>query len=404
VRPQGNCGYIPATPASGYAWPSFLNSLAGGTQITLAGTASYLTGSAQSLGCPTGGVVVTSVTVGKPGPTPTPNPSSTPSPAPSPTSTPITGGNTLPWVYSEIWSPTSPFRTSVAQQKAQGATVVPQQYMNSLWSQSIAGNGTYAGSPIYVAKTSDPLLTTTCTDFGGNCDAKNVQIHVPAYAVAQKAADGHIVVIDQNSGSGPIEIDCWQASVSGSHFYCAWAGTYALNGPGTSENGSEGIHGGMAMSTVFTSGAELINGHIDHALGMNTSCLNNPMVYPADTTFGSDQTCDSSTNPPHYGNLMHLLWTPAHIASSSYSAPCKVILTALANYGAYLNDTGNNGLQLNTASDLSYTANPATAGQDPWPGIQSQLNSAGDGSGSNWNSCLNRLQSSDLELIQIAHS
>jgi hypothetical protein len=319
---------------------------------------------------------------------------STPSPSPS-------HGDVMPWVYSELWSSSSPFKTTVAAQKANGATVVPHQYMDSLWNQGIAGNGTAQGIPIYVASSTDPLLTAVCTLYGGNCNAKNVRIHVPTYATAQQSPDGHIVIIDENSPNGKIEIDCWQASISGGNFQCSWAGAYKLGTSGVSEDGSEGIHGGMAVSTVYISGQELVNGHIDHALGMATSCLNNATIYPADTSIGTDTSCDNTVNPPHYGNLVHLLWSATQIENSAYSAPCKVVLTALATYGAYLDDTGNNGLQVNVQNELSYTANPRTKSLDPWPGIQSVLNAGGDGTQENWWSCFNRVQSSDFELIEM---
>jgi hypothetical protein len=99
---------------------------------------------------------------------------------------------------------------------------------------------------------------------------------------------------------------------------------------------------------------------------------------------------------------MHLLWSSSQIQGSSYSAPCKVVLTALATYGAYLSDTGDEGLQIHVNNELSYTANPAAADQDPWPGIQSKINAAGDGFSNRWYSCLQRLSSQDFELLEIA--
>jgi hypothetical protein len=83
-----------------------------------------------------------------------------------------------------------------------------------------------------------------------------------------------------------------------------------------------------------------------------------------------------------------------------------VILTALATYGAYLDDTGNNGLQFESDNYLAYVSNPVTASQDPWPGLQAKMTAAGDGSGSgdngSWRSCLNRVSSGDFEMLEIA--
>jgi hypothetical protein len=310
------------------------------------------------------------------------------------------GASILPWVYSELWSDASPFRKTVAQQKAAGVTVVDHAYMDTLWNQGIATDPTASVVPIYVARPSDPLLKTVCTGYGGNCDAKDVLIHVPVYTVAQQAGDGHVTVIDEHAPSGRIEVDCWQTVISGTTFSCTWAGLYALGGLGL-DNGGEGVHGGMAVSTVFLTAQELINGHIDHPLGIDTHCLNDPMLFPSNINSMTDTTCDGSRNPPHYGNLVHLLLSAGQIAHSAYSAPCKVVLTALATYGAYLDDTGNNGLEIHVQNELSYTANPETRPQDPWPGIQAQLDAAGDGSESRWKSCLNRLKSSDFELLEI---
>lgn len=320
-----------------------------------------------------------------------------------PTAAPPLGpdaGNTLPWVYSELWSPSSPFRKTVAIQKAIGVTVLDHAYMDALWNQGIAANKTADVLPIFVAQPSDPLLRVTCTSYGGNCNAKNVAVHVPAYAVAQQASDGHLTVIDRNAPSGPLELDCWQTVITRGRLACSWAGIFTLGGTAL-DAGGESIHAGMAATSVFLVGQEIVNGHIDHALALNAVCLNDPMVYPANTHAQTDKGCDTSRNPPHYGNLVHLLLTPDQIASSAYSAPCKTILTALAVYGAYLDDTGASGLQLHTQNELSYSANPAGQSSDPWPAIQAQLNAAGDGSGTHWMSCLNRLHASDFELLEL---
>jgi hypothetical protein len=309
-------------------------------------------------------------------------------------------GNTLPWVYTELWSPSSPFRKTVSIQKAIGATVLDHKYMDALWNQGIATNKTADVMPIYLAQKSDPLLRTVCTNYGGNCNAKNVEVHVPAYAVAQQAVDGHLTVIDQYAPSGPIEVDCWQTVIARSRLACSWAGVFALGGTAL-DAGGEGIHAGMAVTAVFLVGQEIVNGHIDHALAINAACLNDPMVFPSNTRGQTDTSCDKSRNPPHYGDLVHLLLAPEQIASSAYSAPCKTILTALALYGAYLDDTGDNGLQLHAQNELSYTANPATRSANPWPAIQAQLDAAGDGSGTHWMSCLNRLHASDFELLEL---
>jgi len=97
--------------------------------------------------------------------------------------------------------------------------------------------------------------------------------------------------------------------------------------------------------------------------------------------------------------MAHLLWTPAQISASPYSAECKTVLTALATYGAYTYDTGNYGLALLAQHQLSYTA---VGKVSPWATtIIPDLVAAGDATGTYWDSCLNRLSASDFELLQL---
>lgn len=196
-----------------------------------------------------------------------------------------------------------------------------------------------------------------------------------------------------------VSVDGWQCSFGTSSLNCTWGGAFAFGGSGITNNGSTGNHAGYSGGIMLITAQELIDGRIDHALAMNTQCLNNPSVYPADrSNGGTDQSCGGS-GPPSYGDLIHLLWTPAQIAASAYSSECKTILTALATYGAFAKDTGNLGLSITAQSALSFTA---LGLPDPWTTtIVPHLRAAGDASGSTWSSCLNRLSASSFELLQI---
>lgn len=318
-----------------------------------------------------------------------------PTPTPTPTST-ITAP--LPWVYAQIFSSTSPMHTTVAVLKANGATTLPQAAMTALWGQGIANQDLSVTSwmfPVYVSSATDPVKTFTCTKWGA-CAGNNLKIHVPNGALPEPQSDGHIGIIDTAQS---IEVDGWQCAVTEAAVNCSWGGVYAYGGNGIENVGSNAVHGGYAAGLTEITAQELLNGHIDHALGMITSCLNNPTVYPADQqTGGTDAGC-GVTGPPSYGDLVHLLWTPAQIAASPYSSECRTVLTALATYGAYTNDTGNQGLSLLTQHQLSYTA----LGQpSPWSStLLPDLAASGDASGTSWHSCLNRLSASDFELLQI---
>lgn len=333
-------------------------------------------------------------------PTPTPGATAKPTAAPTipppvPSAPPATGS--LPSVFSQVYSSTSPFHTAVAQHKSNGATILGSSAMNALWSQG-ATNYTLGAArqlPIYTASASDPLRTIACTQYGGKCQGSGTQIHVPTYAAPQSVSDAHIIVVDPANN---VEWDGWQCK-NGSTLSCSWGALYTLGGSGLHNNGSDGVHAGYAAGLFMITPQEILNGHIDHALGLNTQCLNNPTVYPADqNASGSDQVCGGS-GAPAYGNLVHLVWTPSQIAASAYSAECKTILTALATYGAYTYDTGNLGLEIAAVSHQGYTSQGKP---DPWVGIKANMRAAGDADSSgNWRSCLNRLSAADLELIQI---
>jgi hypothetical protein len=317
-------------------------------------------------------------------------------PTPTPTAP---AGDALPWVYSQIFSSTSPFHTTVAALKANGATTLPQSAMTSLWSQSVSNQDLSITSymyPVYVGSASDPVKTFTCGNQGAACDANNLQIHIPSGAVPEPQADAHIALIDATQN---LEVDGWACAVTTSAVNCQWGGSHPFGGTGLEDVGSTSVKAGYAAGLFEITAQELLNGHIDHALGINTNCLNNPTVYPADQNAGgTDESC-GVTGPPSYGDMVHLLWTPAQIAASPYSTECKTVLTALATYGAYTYDTGNGGLALLTQHQLSYTA----IGQpSPWAAtIIPDLDASGDASGTYWHSCLNRLSAADFELVQI---
>jgi hypothetical protein len=305
----------------------------------------------------------------------------------------------LPWIYSQIFSSSSPFHTTVAALKAAGATTLPQADMVSLWSQGTPNQDLSVDSymyPVYVSLSTDPVKVFTCGTQYSACDADQLHIHIPSGAVPEPQADAHIAIIDTTQN---LEVDGWACTVNSSTVACQWGGEHAYGGTGLEDVGSTSVKGGYAAGLFEITAQELLNGQINHALGLNTNCLNNPTVYPADQNAnGTDESC-GGTGPPSYGDMVHLLWTPAQISASPYSAECKTVLTALATYGAYTYDTGNYGLALLTQHQLSYTAIGKVS---PWATtIIPDLVASGDATGTSWDSCLNRLSASDFELLQI---
>jgi hypothetical protein len=312
---------------------------------------------------------------------------------------PTTFASPLPWVYSQIFSSQSPFHTTVATLKVNGAVTLPQSAMTSLWSQGIPNQDLSVTSymyPVYVSSATDPVKTFTCGNEYAACDANNLKIHIPSGAVPEPQSDAHIAIIDTTQN---LEVDGWACKVNASTVACQWGGEHAFGGTGLENVGSTSVKAGYAAGLFEITAQELLNGQINHALGLNTNCLNDPTVYPADQNAGgTDESC-GGTGPPSYGDMIHLLWTPAQIAASPYSAECKTVLTALSTYGAYTFDTGNYGLALLTQHQLSYTAIGQTS---PWATtVIPDLVAAGDAKGTAWQSCMNRLKASDFELLQI---
>ena len=336
-----------------------------------------------------------------PSPTSAPTAKPTTAPTTAPTATPTTPASTSGF-YSTLFAATSPLRMTVAQHKANGAQTLAASAMTSLWNQGRAYQplGDARQFPIYLAKSSDPLVTISCSQYGGQCYGTGTKVHVPSTATHQQVngGDNHIIVVDPTLG---LEWDGWQCANATAS--CSWGSLYTLgssgiHGPGN-HPGSEGVHGGYAIALFSIQPGEIAQGHIDHALGFNTVCLNNPTVYPADTAAGGTDSSCGGTGPPSYGDLLHLTWTPAQIAASAYSTSCKVVLTALATYGGYTYDDGNTpGIELQSTSSLAWTSNGAS---DPWAPIRSDMKAAGDSDGTSWGSCLNRLSASSFELLQI---
>jgi ribonuclease HI len=316
-------------------------------------------------------------------------------PSPTATSQPVAGGSATTGVYAQLFSASSPLRTTVAQHKAAGATVLSA---SALWSQGLGSQDLSPSTymfPVYVSSSNDPVKTISCAGYG-RCNAHGAQIHIPSGAKPEPHADGHIAVIDTAQS---IEFDGYQCSIGSSTLSCTWGGKYTLGGYGITNSSSDAVHAGYAAGIMDITGQELLNGHIDHALALDAACLNEPTVYPADTKAGgTDRSC-GGYGSPSYGQVLHLTLSASQIAATNHSAECKTVLTALATYGAYTYDTGSTGLSLITESTLSYSALGKTS---PWTTtILPHLQAAGEANGTYWNSCLSGLSASNFELVQI---
>jgi hypothetical protein len=221
---------------------------------------------------------------------------------------------------------------------------------------------------VYYARSSDPLVTIHCTfEWGpGTCTGTNhlnvdgVQIHVPTGAEPQpNGTDRHMTVVEQ---ANELEFDFEHATWSADHRTLdVWSGAAIPAGPdlGTGLGGG-GTAAGFSVLAGLITAPELSAGAIHHALVINVPCTRGA-VYPAPQANGLP--CSQLRHqkqigtPAPLGALFQLHMSDAQIAATRAPAWERTIMTAMAHYGMYVNDTdGINDIELEAESDISYTS------------------------------------------------
>ncbi len=221
---------------------------------------------------------------------------------------------------------------------------------------------------VYYSRPSDPVVTIHCTyEWGpGTCtgsDKVNIdgqQIHIPAGAMPQdNGSDMHMTVVDQ---ADQIEYDFEHATWSADHQTLnVWAGAEIPAGAnlGTGLGGGGTAAGFSTLAGLITE-PELASGTINHALTINVPCTTGT-VYPAQGANGLPcsqlQGNNNTGTATPMGTLFQLNMTDAQIANSGAPTWEKTIMTAMAHYGMYVNDTdGIDNIELEAESDISYTS------------------------------------------------
>jgi hypothetical protein len=224
--------------------------------------------------------------------------------------------------------------------------------------------------PVFYASPSDPTMTIHCTssEGRGTCQGANgidingATINVPAGARPEHNWDAHMTVIETATGA---EYDLWRASVSGSTIT---AGTGAETNVDTgSGTGGGGDAANLPLSAGLLRPADLMAGHIDHALVVVVPCTNATgadVGYTWPATGGWGEYCgqywnERASTAPELGQLMRLDMTSAQIAASGAPQWEQTIMTALTRYGAYIEDTQgswhNEGIYILTQASSSWT-------------------------------------------------
>ncbi len=354
------CGDIAVNPGTSSAFPANVanGTLKSGTLVSVTGTATNYQGVVISVGCPTGGIVAMSVTIGGASAPPA---IATPQPAGASVSCVTLDAKynrqDLPACFTP-YSNASPWNQALP--AAPQALATSQTIMDFLFSSgfSTGMNSPRIGSPFYgdvdynfpyyFATASDPLVTLHCFEPWGRCGFEGMQIHIPANAKpAMGCCDHHVTVIDVATAD---EYDFYEAptnvAANGGTYSVGWGGKTNLR-TGTGFGAGSGTAAGSSQLGGVVRVSEFQSGVIHHALSLTTSCsLTTAPVYPA--TSNSVQPCPGGavglTAP--LGSRLWLDLDATAIGALPVSNATKIVLNALHTYGGFVTDTNGNTASL----------------------------------------------------------
>jgi hypothetical protein len=268
------------------------------------------------------------------------------------------------------WRPyasTSPFNTLTA-----GVTVHPesQALVATLLSWGLPGKSRAGGPetgdwahPTFFAQPSDQLYTLNATENGNGIDG--MKIPIPSYAQPAGGGDHHMTIVTP----GGWEYDFWntqEKDTSTRVLTFAVGGRTRIDGNGLGSGATAADFGNLAG---IIRAPELAAGRINHALflvlkcagagtsfgyGETTTTYGSSYVYPA--MHGGSACRSGETNAPPLGARFMLEMSDAQIQALAVPAWKKTILSALAQYGGYVGDTGGPGFAVEFESSLTYTA------------------------------------------------
>ena len=240
----------------------------------------------------------------------------------------------------------------------------------------VADSGSDYEHPLFYSQPGDPTYTIHCIEYSGRCEIEGMQVRIPVEARPAGGADHHLAVIDQASGW---EYDLYNVqgkpSGEGGQLTIGWGGRTEIGTPDATglDSNATAAHFGLAAGVIRP--AELETGEIDHALVISVKCTNGTSVRPAGT--GTGRPCTQLGLPnagaPPMGSHFYLDMTEAEIAAADVTEWERTIMTAMARYGAFIEDTGAdyNGWAIKVESGTSYTA----FGQpDPWVELGKKYN------------------------------
>ncbi|HEX2087540.1 MAG TPA: hypothetical protein VHF89_17785 [Solirubrobacteraceae bacterium] len=269
------------------------------------------------------------------------------------------GNGVTPPACWRPYSPSSPFNKKLPPNPrlASNSNTLVNTVVNygplSHMTANNAGTELDWGHPIFWSKPTDPVFTIHCLEQWGKCDIEGKQIRIPDEARPAGGSDGHMTVVDQATG---MEYDMWQVKSKpkgGGVLTTSWGGMTSIDGDGL---GSDAVAAQFGTAAGKIRAEELEAGRINHALFLVVKCDSGKWVYPATKAGGSCAGIGLPTDvaPPMGAHFM-LDMSPQEIAALNAPQWKKTILTAMAEYGMFVGDTGGDW-GIKTESGLVYTA------------------------------------------------
>jgi hypothetical protein len=199
--------------------------------------------------------------------------------------------------------------------------------------------------PMYYASNSDPLVELVPTAPWGQNPLAGRKIRLPRNATAEEASDGHLTIVLAPNNANVVgeTVDLWEAQpVKEGKLLFAWGGPGNIEGTLLQSGGLSADAADFDLEAGQIRGPELKAGIIPHALVVAVKDVKPSYVYPASHTDGSSEEAAA----PAMGQHFYLAYSDAEIDALPVLPWKKAILTALANYGFYIGDSGNLSLGL----------------------------------------------------------
>jgi hypothetical protein len=186
-------------------------------------------------------------------------------------------------------------------------------------------------------------VKTRCDQFCGTFPA---QIRIPPKARPAGGSDAHFEIIQPDGTDismwatyGTPHRD-WQAGDTVTAGNVSNCGSF-FTGPGTMAQGPAPTAGGACLRAGEITAAELLAGHIDHALFAAGACAEGRQ-YPA-VPNATTHECTSGVGPPLGAREWYDVPCSVTEADGALRPWEKAILCALHDYGAYMEDSGGGG-------------------------------------------------------------